>query len=42
MKVILILFLLFINNTFASYTESINKLTIEECGIIDKINIFFD
>ena len=42
MKTILILFLLFINNAFASYTESISKLTPEEQNIVNKTNIFFD
>ena len=42
MKTILILFLLFINNTFASYNESINKLTPEEKNIINKSNTYFN
>lgn len=42
MKTILILFLLFINNTFASYNESVSKLTPEEKNIINKSNAYFN
>lgn len=42
MKTAIILFLLFINNTFASYNESVNKLTVEEQKIINKANTYFN
>lgn len=42
MKTAIILFLLFINNTFASYNESVNKLTAEEQKIINKANTYFN
>lgn len=42
MKTILILFLFFINNVFASYNESVNKLTVEEQNVINKINTYFN